>query len=309
MSAMPHTPIAPFRPLTGVFEPSAIQQLADGRFLVVEDEKAHPFSLVTIAGDSVSATPLRPGFFEFDEAFWKLDDLEALALDPAGRVYAITSHSRDGGGDARKSREKLVRFRVEGEDVVDKQVERGLKATLVAAHPVLAAAAAVLDVKNKGGLNIEAMEFNPHGGHLWLGFRSPVPNGEAILASLENPGAMFDAGELPRIAPKLVTLDLGGHGLRGMAWVPSLAGYLLIAGPMVRRHEPFQLWLWSGKANAPARRVGVPGLPGFAHAEGVCPAVIEGREVIVIVSDDGDRAQGRCAGYMLIDPDRLLIED
>ena len=29
-----------FRPLTGIFEPSAIQQLPDGRFLVVEDEKS-----------------------------------------------------------------------------------------------------------------------------------------------------------------------------------------------------------------------------------------------------------------------------
>ena len=37
-----------FQPLTGIYEPSGIQQLPDGRFLVVEDEKQHPFSLVTI---------------------------------------------------------------------------------------------------------------------------------------------------------------------------------------------------------------------------------------------------------------------
>ena len=30
--------------LTGIYEPSAVQQLADGRFLVAEDEKARPFS-------------------------------------------------------------------------------------------------------------------------------------------------------------------------------------------------------------------------------------------------------------------------
>ena len=33
-----------FLALTGIYEPSAIQQLPDGRFLVVEDEKQHPFS-------------------------------------------------------------------------------------------------------------------------------------------------------------------------------------------------------------------------------------------------------------------------
>ena len=51
-----------FLPLTGLYEPSAIQGLADGRFLVVEDEKEHPFSLVTIGPNgSVSSTPLSPG--------------------------------------------------------------------------------------------------------------------------------------------------------------------------------------------------------------------------------------------------------
>ena len=308
MRAMPNTSITTFRPLTGVFEPSAIQQLRDGRFLVVEDEKAHPFSLVTLGHDEVGTVPLRPGLFEFDGEFWKLDDLEALALHPSGYIYATTSHSRDGEGCEKKSREKLVRFRIDGDDVVEKGVVRGLKAALVAAHPVLATAAAVPDVKNQGGLNIEAMEFAPDAGHLWLGFRSPVPNGQAILAVVENPSAMFDAGEPPRIAPELINLKLDGHGLRDMAWVASLGGYLLIAGPMAQEQVPFRLWFWSGQADTRPRRVDVPGLPGFAHAEGVCPAIIEGREVIVIVSDDGDRAAGRCAGYMLAEPDQLSIE-
>jgi hypothetical protein len=304
---MSNPSLAKFQPLTGVYEPSAVQQLPDGRLLVVEDEKAHPFSLVTMSNDAVSAVPLRPGLFEFDDAFWKLDDLEALALDPSGYIYAITSHSRDGDGRAKPSREKLVRFRVDGDEVVDKQVVRGLKAALVAAHPVLASAAAVLDVKNQGGLNIEAMEFAPDTGQLWLGFRSPVPQGQALLAAVENPGAMFDAGEAPRIAPTLLTLSFDGYGLRGMAWVASLAGYLLIAGPVAREPVPFRLWFWSGQASTPPRRVEVPGLADFAHAEGVCPAILDGRELIVIVSDDGDRAAGRCARYLLLEPNQLRI--
>ena len=35
-----------FRPLSGIYEPSAVQQLPDGRFLVVEDEHRHPFSVL-----------------------------------------------------------------------------------------------------------------------------------------------------------------------------------------------------------------------------------------------------------------------
>ena len=147
-----------FLALTGIYEPSAIQQLPDGRFLVVEDEKQHPFSLVTISSDGrVSSIPLSQGPLEAGHAFRKLDDLEALALDHSGYVYAMTSHSRDGDGDEKKSRDKLVRFRVEGDHVLSPLVIKGLKPALVAAHPVLAAAAEILDVKSGGGLNIEAL--------------------------------------------------------------------------------------------------------------------------------------------------------
>jgi hypothetical protein len=108
-----------FQLLTGIFEPSAIQQLPDGRFLVVEDEKSHPLSLVTIGADgSVDSTALSAGLLQMFSSFWKLDDLEGLALDRAGFVYGITSHSRDDDGDEKKSRDKLVRFRVEGKRVV-----------------------------------------------------------------------------------------------------------------------------------------------------------------------------------------------
>ncbi len=296
-----------FLPLTGVFEPSAIQQLPDGRFLVVEDEKDHPMCLVTLDPAGVGVEALRPGLFEFDDAFWKLDDLEGLALDRAGRVLAITSHSRSGDGDEKRSREKLVRFRVEGDEVTEKRVARGLKAALTATHPVFAEAAAVLDVKNQGGLNIEAIELDAVTGGLWLGFRGPLLAGQAILARVENLDAMFDAGAAPRIATRLVTMDLGGNGLRGMAWIPALRGYLLIAGPVAREQRHFELWFWSGQTEAPARRVELPGLPGFAHAEGISPAVVEGREAIILVSDDGDRAAGRPAGYLLFAPEDLRI--
>jgi hypothetical protein len=55
------------------------------------------------------------------------------------------------------------------------------------------------------------------------------------------------------------------------------------------------------------RRVTVPGLPGFEHAEGVCTAVIAGQPRIVIVSDDGSREEGRYARYLLVDPGQLQI--
>ena len=85
-----------FQPLTGLYEPSAIQQLPNGRFLVVEDEKDHSFSLLTLsASGDVSSQSLGPAWFHGGAPIWKLDDLEGLALDSAGYLYAITSHSRE----------------------------------------------------------------------------------------------------------------------------------------------------------------------------------------------------------------------
>lgn len=312
MTIMTLNNILIFLTLTGIYEPSAIQQLPDGRFLVVEDEKKHPFSLLTLNHDgSVDSTPLKPGLFDAGDDFWKLDDLEGLALDHSGFIYALTSHSRDADGDEKKSRDKLVRFRIEGKHVVAPVVSKGLKKALVAKHPVLARAAEIRDVKDSGGLNIEALEITPDNlsgqQRLLIGFRSPLLDERAIIASVENPAEIFETGEPPRVAAQLITLDLGGNGIRGMSWIPSLDGYLLISGPVAREQIHFQLWFWSGQADAPARRVSAPGLPGFEHAEGVSPAVIDGRQCIVIVSDDGSRAEGRYARYLLLDPAQLQI--
>lgn len=297
-----------FLALTGIYEPSAIQQLPDGRFLVVEDEKQQPLSLLTISsGGEVRSTPLSPGFLEANDAFWKLDDLEGVTLDRSGYLYAITSHSRDGDGEEKKSRDKLVRFRVEGNRIVEPLVVKGLKPALVARHPMLAAAAEVLDVKAAGGLNIEALEMAPDQQRLLIGFRSPLLDKRAILATVENPAAMFKAGEAPRISATLDTLDLDGNGIRGLSHIPSLGGYLLISGPVSREQVQFQLWFWSGRQGEPARRVTVPGLKGFEHAEGISPAVIDGRQRIIIVSDDGSRKEGRYARFLLLDPEQLQI--
>lgn len=309
-TAMPSPPpSAPlFLPLTGLYEPSAIQQLADGRFLVVEDEPEHPFSLVTLGADgTVKSRPMGPGWLEGNDAFWKLDDLEGLTADTQGYLYAVTSHSRDDAGDEKKSRDKLVRFRIEGDRVREPLIVSGLKPALVAAHPVLAAAARIEDVKSDGGLNIEALEITPDSQRLLVGFRSPLLDGAAIIASIANPSAIFEAGELPRLSGGLLTLDLGGQGIRGMAWIAALGGYLIISGPASLSDQSFGLWFWDGQAPSPAHRVTVPGLPNFERAEGLSTALIDGVSYIVIVSDDGKREKGRFAHFVLLEPGQLQI--
>ena len=310
-SAMTVNSIPAFQPLTGIYEPSAIRQLPDGRFLVVEDEKQHPFSLVTLHPDGrVSSVPLSTQVQGDSGGFRKPDDLEGMALDRMGNIYAITSHSRDGDGDQKKSRNKLVRFRIVTDRITEPLVTKELKPALLAAHPTLAAAAKIRDGKDNEGFNIEALEISPDQQHLLIGFRSPLLDNQTIIASVENHTAIFEAGAAPQISSMLITLDLDGHGIRGLCHAPALNGYLIISGPASSEPVQFQLWFWSGQACEPARRVSVPGLPDFEHAEGVCPAVIDGqpRIVIVIVSDGGSRKAERYAQFLLLDPAQLQIE-
>jgi hypothetical protein len=295
-----------FIALHGIYEPSAIQQLPDGRFLVAEDEKEFPFSLLAIHPDG-STTQESLIDDAGDESPGKLDDLEGLTTDNVGFVYAITSHSRNSKGEEKKSREKLVRFRVEGNRLTSVRILNNLKRALTAAHPLLAKASAITDVKGEGGFNIEALEFSADQRNLMIGFRSPLDAGRALVATIKNPVEMFESGAAPNVSPDLIRLDLGGDGLRGMSWVPSLQGYLLISGPVTKAKTQFRLWFWKGQADAKARPAEVEGLPGFEYAEGVTPAVIDGKPRIVIVSDDGSREEGRTARYLQLDPEKIRI--
>ena len=104
---------------------------------MVEDEKSHALSSGTLGADgSVHTRALTARLFQMFSEIWKLDDLEGLTLDGAGFAYALASHSRDDGSDEKKSREKLVRFRIEGDRGVDLKVFEGLKSALTATHPV-----------------------------------------------------------------------------------------------------------------------------------------------------------------------------
>ncbi len=297
-----------FLPLTGVYEPSAVQQLADGRFLIIEDDKKHPFTLLTLSLDG-RISSIEPQIVGGDSAAQKLNDLEGLTLDRLGHFYAVTSHSRNRDGDNQSSRNKLVRFRVEADQVTDARVIKGLKSALLAAHPVLAKAARIRDVKDEGGFNIEALAISIDQQRLMISFRSPLHDQRAVIASVENPVEAFESAAKPQVSPSLITLDLDGDGIRGMCHVPALKGYLITAGPASSASVQFRLWFWSGEAVDAARRVRVSGLVGFEHAEGVCPAVIAGQQRILIVSDDGNRSQARGARYLLLDPAQLLIED
>ena len=292
-----------FRKFEQIYEPSGVQQLPDGRFVVIEDEAVHPMGLFSLQADgTVAERPLyRSSLFSLsspNRALSTLEDLEAVATDERGRIFAITSHSRKENGKRADSREQLVRFGLEGDRIVDFRAARNLRKKISKQHESLKGAARIRDVKEEGGFNIEGLSFDADKQKLLIGLRSPLADKDAIIVVLENPHAVFDHDEKPRISDRLIELDLAGGGIRGMSYDPHLGGFLIISR---KPKKSFKLWLWSGKADDSPRRLRIPGIKDLRRAEGVTPVTIDDKPAgILIVSDDGMGLRRKPGHYLFV---------
>ena len=298
-----------FRKFEQIYEPSGVLQLPDGRFVVIEDEAVHPMGVFSLLPDGQVAEKalFRSSLFSWSSSnrvLSSLEDLEALAMDEQDRIYAITSHSRKANGKRADTREQLVRFGLEGEQIVDFQVLRGLRKKISRQHESLKDATKVRDVKDGGGFNIEGLSFDADKQKLLIGLRSPLADSNAIIVVLENPAAVFDRDEKPRISDQLIELDLAGGGIRAISYDPHLGGFLIISRKL---NKSFKLWLWSGDADESPKRLRIPGLKNLRQAEGVTPVLMDGRpEGILIVSDDGVGVKRKPGHYIFLRYEALV---
>jgi hypothetical protein len=298
-----------FRKFEQIYEPSGVQQLPDGRFIVVEDEAVHPMDIFSLQSDGqlVEHPLYRSSLFSWSSSnrvLNTLEDLEAVAVDDQGLVYAITSHSRKENGKRDDKREQLVRFGLEGEQIVDFKVMRGLRKKISRQHESLKDATRIRDVKDEGGFNIEGLSFDASKQKLLIGLRSPLAGSNAIIVVMENPRAVFDQGEEARISDRLIELDLAGGGIRSMSYDPYLDGFLIISR---KPNKSFKLWLWSGDADESPKRIRIPGIKNLRQSEGVTPVVVDGRPAgILIVSDDGMGLKRKPGHYLFLRYEQLV---
>lgn len=301
--------IEKFRKFEQIYEPSGVHQLPDGRFIVVEDEAVHPLDTFSLQPDGqLTEQPLyRSSLFSWsssNKVLNTLEDLEAVAVDERGRVYAITSHSRKANGKRDDKREQLARFGLEGEQIVNFKLMRGLRKKISRQHGSLKDASKIRDVKDGGGFNIEGLSFDAAKQNLLIGLRSPLDGSNAIIVVLENPKAVFDHDEEPQISDRLIELDLAGGGIRAISYDPHLGGFLIISR---KPNKSFKLWLWSGDGDESPQRLRIPGMKNLRQAEGVTPVVLDGRpQGILIVSDDGVGLRGKPGHYLFLRYEQLV---
>ena len=290
-----------------IYEPSGVEQLPDGRLVIIEDEPSRALRIVKLGEDGSIAENRILDEFLIKSFRRKLNDLEGITIDNDGYAFAITSHSRTGKGKTQRDREQLVRFRIEGNKLVEHDLYRGLgdyiKKTGILAQAVRSKGKGKLDI------NIEALSFDKDKQRLLIGFREPQIDGKSVIAILENPHGIFEGKEEPRFSDELILLDLGGGGIRSLVYDPHLEGYLLTNEVKGDGKKPqSHVWFWDRAAGQDPQTVDLPGLINMTNLEGITPVTVSGKPRILVISDDGNAQKKNPAHYLLLDYTHLSTE-
>lgn len=294
------------RQFSANYEPSGVQQLPDGRVVMVEDESSHAISILTLGDDGeMMSTSLTSAAAK---QLGKLNDLEGVTVDDEGYVYAITSHSRKGSGKSTEAREKLVRFKLDEDNMVDAGLVGDLKNFISSKHPELKDVAQVADVKDDHGFNIEGLSFDSAQKRLLIALRTPVIDHKAVIVVMENPVAAFTRNEKPKIASDLIYLDLDKGGIRGITFDKKLDAYLIISRREDKKKKPFKLWLWDGDSSHAPRRVRIEGYDDIKKAEGITSIRHSNKERLLLVFDDGSVSKEKRAHYLLFTYEQLQVD-
>lgn len=139
-------------------------------------------------------------------------------------------------------------------------------------------AASQLAPKALGGLNLEGLTAEPDGS-LLVGFRSPIPEGRALLIRLLNPLEVLSGQRAKWSSP--LRLELQGLGVRSLStWGRDL---LIVAGPS-GDGGPFRLFRYDRQHKL--TMVSGLDLSGFGPEGLFTP---EARDELLVLSDDGTR--------------------
>jgi hypothetical protein len=249
----------------GPFEASgAVHFRNAGGVLFVDNARADEVLWMPIRPDGTQAagiSHLRPGV--------SVRDPEGITTD-GSHVYVVSSLSRSQRDDSAD----LTRFRF---DAASQRIDRvdalsGLRTLLRERVPELGRAQE---------LNVEGLAWDPAAGRLLLGMRVPLADGQALVipVKLRTRGAPFRADQLDVGAA--LRLPLEGAGIRSIEYDDEMGAFQVIAGPTPDHGTDFRLIAW--RPGGDVRNEAA--VAAELKPEGVAPATVGGRRVMLIVCD------------------------
>jgi len=286
----------------GLCDASAAETLGAGFFVVADDED-NILRIYDRAGGGLPVASLDLSRFLQTDPKHPEADLEGAAR-LGNLIYWITSHGRNADGKRRASRHRFfatevtVSNGVPGLTTVGQPYTRLLQDLI--GNPRLArfglAAAAQLPPKHPGALNIEGLAPSP-AGHLWIGFRNPIPREGALLVPMLNPEEVIH-GARARFG-EAVLLPMGGRGIRSMTdWGTE---YLIVAGSYDGEGRS-ELYRWNGSEATPRRLNRSPLLGLNPEALARFRDSSPDQDALLVISDDGTRLIEGQPCKMLKDP-------
>ena len=287
---------------TGMCDASGAVTVSSNLFVVADDEH----NVLQVYRSDQPGGPVKQ--FDFN-AFLEVHgksleaDLEGAARI-GDRAFWIGSHGRNTDGKERLNRHRLFAtdIIVNNGDVTltpaGKPYKRLLEDLLRDARfdQFHFAKAARHAPKERGALNIEGLSATPE-GHLLIGFRNPVPSSKALLIPLLNPNEVIEGA--PARFDDAVMLDLGGRGIRDIAWHGGT--YMIIAGSW-HGGGNFQLYRWPGPGAKP-EPLQVDHLNDY-HPEALVIYPQYGFKEFQVLSDDGTLLIDGCPCKDLKDPNQ-----
>ncbi len=256
----------------GMSDASAAVAVGDDMFVVADDENntlrvysTNQLSLPVFSYDLTSFLGVKPGYPEADiEGAALLDDT----------IYWITSHGRNKDGKKRPNRFRFFAIKVNVEkcnitiDPVGSPCRTLLQSLLKdenVSHLELDRSARVesMDITKQklkdlapkeNGINIEALCASADGNTIYIGFRNPRPDSNAIVVALNNPKQVIEDRKPPVFAAPILW-DFKGFGIRSMEYSSFHKAYFIIAGPHNDEPADFVLYRWSGEKDEPPQIV------------------------------------------------------
>lgn len=282
--------------LPSVREFSDVVQIpGTNKVLIVEDETKDSLLMISLGlpGDTdgpVEEVPLPDGFY--------LKDMEGVAADERGFVYAVSSHSLNSEGKPRRGG-ALVRMKWE-------EPGRLTRAETVAdLRPWLESEIPEIDaVKNlqadDGGLNIEGLAFDPDDNRLFLGLRGPLFGNRPALIPirLKSPDGPFNRQTMELQPPIILEGITLGCGIRSISYDNAERAFWLISGGSTKAGKNrFQAWFWrkDTREAQPSsisfkKKIGTWATSYKLHPEGICAVRISperGERAFLFVVTDG----------------------
>lgn len=278
---------ATFTRHSGMCDASAAVSVASDLFVVANDED----NTLRIFNSNLSGESL---YSQDISSFLQIDpkhpeaDIEGATLIK-NRIYWITSHGSNKDGKKRPNRHRFFATEIEkiGDKFILKPVGKPFSKLIKALEdsPELKKYSLGKTAKHapesNNALNIEGLTKTPQ-ETLLIGFRNPVPEGNALLVPLENPQEVILENKKPKLGSPIL-LALNGLGIRSIEYSSANRAYFIMAGPY-NDNGSFQLYQWSGNpAEAPElMKVDFAGLRPEALV--VYP---DKKTKIQVISDDG----------------------